>query len=53
MSAYDEVYEEDAVLDLSGESLGEEGVASSSPFFVSKKAAAVLKHEILSLDPPA
>ncbi|MFJ2095220.1 three-Cys-motif partner protein TcmP [Streptomyces sp. NPDC087901] len=48
MSAYDEVYEEDAVLDLSGESLGEEGVASSSPFFVSKKAAAVLKHEILS-----
>ncbi|MFE1076225.1 three-Cys-motif partner protein TcmP [Streptomyces sp. NPDC058783] len=46
MSEHDEVYE-DAVLDLSGESLGEE-VASSSPFFVSKKAAAVLKHEILN-----
>ncbi|WP_079163951.1 three-Cys-motif partner protein TcmP [Streptomyces parvulus] len=46
MSEHDEVYE-DAVLDLSGESLGEE-VASSSPFFVSKKAAAILKHEILN-----
>ncbi|MFJ2915072.1 three-Cys-motif partner protein TcmP [Streptomyces sp. NPDC087228] len=46
MSEHDEAYE-DALLDLSGESLGEE-VASSSPFFVSKKAAAVLKHEILN-----
>ncbi|MFJ8770520.1 three-Cys-motif partner protein TcmP [Streptomyces clavifer] len=47
MSEHDEVYAEDGVLDLSGESLGED-VASSSPFFVSKKAAAVLKHEILN-----
>ncbi|MFF4589723.1 three-Cys-motif partner protein TcmP [Streptomyces sp. NPDC001388] len=37
---------DDAVLDLSGESVGEEH-DSSSPFFVSKKAAAILKHEIL------
>ncbi|MER6655239.1 three-Cys-motif partner protein TcmP [Streptomyces sp. NPDC000971] len=47
MSEHDEVYAEDGVLDLSGESIGED-VASSSPFFVSKKAAAVLKHEILN-----
>lgn len=38
---------DDAVLDLSGESAGEQGLDSSSPFFVSRKAAAVLKHEIL------
>ncbi|MFE6478054.1 three-Cys-motif partner protein TcmP [Streptomyces rochei] len=38
---------EDAVLDVSGESAGETGLDSSSPFFVSKKAAAVLKHGIL------
>jgi three-Cys-motif partner protein len=43
---HDELYD-DAVLDLSGESVGEE-IDSSSPFFVSKKAAAVLKHEILN-----
>ncbi|MFF0597343.1 three-Cys-motif partner protein TcmP [Streptomyces antibioticus] len=46
MDGSDEVLE-DAVLDLSGESAGEKGLDSSSPFFVSKKAAAVLKHEIL------
>ncbi|MBP8533701.1 three-Cys-motif partner protein TcmP [Streptomyces sp. MK37H] len=45
MGEPDEVCD-DAVLDLSGESVGEEH-DSSSPFFVSKKAAAVLKHEIL------
>jgi hypothetical protein len=38
---------DDDVLDLSGESAGERGLDSSSPFFVSKKAAAVLKHAIL------
>ncbi|MFJ3519877.1 three-Cys-motif partner protein TcmP [Streptomyces sp. NPDC090131] len=38
---------DDAVLDLSGESAGERDTDSSSPFFVSKKAAAVFKHEIL------
>ncbi|MGW4815195.1 three-Cys-motif partner protein TcmP [Kitasatospora cineracea] len=38
---------DDAVLDLSGESAGEDGTDTSSPFFVSRKAAAVLKHAIL------
>lgn len=42
----DEAGLEDA-LDLSGESAGEKELDSSSPFFVSKKAAAVLKHKIL------
>lgn len=42
----DELYD-DPVLDLSGESVGEE-IDSSSPFFVRKKAAAVLKHGILN-----
>ncbi|MYV41073.1 three-Cys-motif partner protein TcmP [Streptomyces sp. SID1328] len=42
-----EVVLDDAVLNLSGESAGEDGTDTSSPFFVSKKAAAVLKHAIL------
>ncbi|MEW2086096.1 three-Cys-motif partner protein TcmP [Streptomyces sp. NPDC005283] len=45
MGERDEVCD-DAVPELSGESVGEDH-DSSSPFFVSKKAAAVLKHEIL------
>jgi three-Cys-motif partner protein len=36
-----------ALEDLGGELAGETGTPSSSPFFVSKKAAAVLKHAIL------
>ncbi|MGW9613297.1 three-Cys-motif partner protein TcmP [Streptomyces diastaticus] len=36
-----------AVLDLSGETAGEDVRDDTSPFFVSKKAAAVLKHAIL------
>ncbi|MFD8154472.1 MULTISPECIES: three-Cys-motif partner protein TcmP [unclassified Streptomyces] len=46
MGASEAVLDDD-VLDLSGESAGERGLDSSSPFFVSKKAAAVLKHAIL------
>lgn len=43
----DDAWDDDAVLDLSGESVGEDQ-DTSSPFFVSKKAAAILKHEILN-----
>ncbi|MEU6340664.1 three-Cys-motif partner protein TcmP [Streptomyces sp. NPDC046977] len=46
MDESDEIFD-DPVLDLSGESAGEKELDSSSPFFVSKKAAAVLKHAIL------
>ncbi|MFF3863347.1 three-Cys-motif partner protein TcmP [Streptomyces sp. NPDC002209] len=38
---------DNAVLDLSGETAGEHATDVASPFFVSKKAAAVLKHAIL------
>ncbi|MFE9455157.1 three-Cys-motif partner protein TcmP [Streptomyces sp. NPDC006739] len=38
---------DDTVLNLSGEGADEKELDASSPFFVSKKAAAVLKHAIL------
>lgn len=38
---------EDIVEDLGGEKAGEKNTEQGSQFFVSKKAAAVLKHEIL------
>ncbi|WP_369212447.1 three-Cys-motif partner protein TcmP [Streptomyces flavofungini] len=47
MDEPDEAFE-DVVLDLAGERAGEKDTDSTSPFFVSKKAAAVLKHEILN-----
>ncbi|MGO4635032.1 three-Cys-motif partner protein TcmP [Streptomyces sp. 2RAF24] len=46
MEGPDEAALDGAVLDLSGETAGED-VRDTSPFFVSKKAAAVLKHAIL------
>ncbi|MET7581684.1 three-Cys-motif partner protein TcmP [Streptomyces microflavus] len=47
MERADEAALDSAVLDLSGETAGEEVRDDTSPFFVSKKAAAVLKHAIL------
>lgn len=43
----DEAVLDSAVLDLSGETAGEHSNDVASPFFVSKKAAAVLKHALL------
>ncbi|MFF1782625.1 three-Cys-motif partner protein TcmP [Streptomyces virginiae] len=47
MEELDEAMSDGAVLDLSGETAGEHATEAGSPFFVSKKAAAVLKHAIL------
>ncbi|WP_405801101.1 three-Cys-motif partner protein TcmP [Streptomyces halstedii] len=47
MERADEAALDGAVLDLSGETAGEDVRDDTSPFFVSKKAAAVLKHAIL------
>ncbi|WP_405922487.1 three-Cys-motif partner protein TcmP [Streptomyces sp. NBC_00122] len=47
MEEPDEAVLDNAVLDLSGETAGEHATDVASPFFVSKKAAAVLKHAIL------
>ncbi len=47
MEGPDEAVLDSAVLDLSGETAGEDVRDDTSPFFVSKKAAAVLKHAIL------
>ncbi|MEU7553162.1 three-Cys-motif partner protein TcmP [Streptomyces sp. NPDC044571] len=47
MEEPDEAVLDSAVLDLSGETAGERATDVASPFFVSKKAAAVLKHAIL------
>ncbi|MFG3348720.1 three-Cys-motif partner protein TcmP [Streptomyces sp. NPDC048018] len=47
MEGPDEAALDGAVLDLSGETAGEDVRDDTSPFFVSKKAAAVLKHAIL------
>ncbi|MGW5852356.1 three-Cys-motif partner protein TcmP [Streptomyces sp. NPDC055254] len=47
MEEPDDTVLDSAVLDLSGETAGEHATDVASPFFVSKKAAAVLKHAIL------
>ncbi|MFG2600676.1 three-Cys-motif partner protein TcmP [Streptomyces sp. NPDC048462] len=47
MEEPDEAVLNNAVLDLSGETAGEHATDVASPFFVSKKAAAVLKHALL------